>query len=47
MKVNEEKVQKLREKLLKLIEDHPDSAEVARWKQTLNQIGELCLQPRA
>nr|XP_023651005.1 dystonin isoform X2 [Paramormyrops kingsleyae] len=40
MKVNEEKVQKLRGKLLKLIEDHPDSAEVAKWKQTLNQIDE-------
>ncbi|XP_048863754.1 dystonin isoform X8 [Brienomyrus brachyistius] len=40
MKVNKEKVQKLRGKLLKLIEDHPDSAEVAKWKQTLNQIDE-------
>ena len=39
MKQKHEQLQKLREKLLHLIEKHPDSPEAAKWKQMLAQIG--------
>ena len=39
MKQKQEQLQKLREKLLHLIEKHPDSPEAAKWKQMLSQIG--------
>lgn len=39
MKQKQEQLQKLREKLLHLIEDHPNSPEAAKWKQMLAQIG--------
>ncbi|XP_031661067.1 dystonin isoform X6 [Oncorhynchus kisutch] len=38
MKQKHEQLQKLREKLLHLIEKHPDSPEAAKWKQMLSQI---------
>uniref|UniRef100_A0A8C8EQP1 Dystonin n=1 Tax=Oncorhynchus tshawytscha TaxID=74940 RepID=A0A8C8EQP1_ONCTS len=38
MKQKHEQLQKLREKLLHLIEKHPDSPEAAKWKQMLAQI---------
>ncbi|XP_036402094.1 LOW QUALITY PROTEIN: dystonin [Megalops cyprinoides] len=36
----QKKLQQLREKLLDLIEKHPDSPEAAKWKQMLEQIDE-------
>lgn len=39
MKQKREQLQKLREKLLHLIEKHPDSPEAVKWKQMLAQIG--------
>ncbi|KAG7249392.1 hypothetical protein CRUP_006527, partial [Coryphaenoides rupestris] len=38
MKQKQEHLQQLRQKLLDLIEAHPDSPEAATWKQTLAQI---------
>ncbi|XP_024244053.1 dystonin isoform X9 [Oncorhynchus tshawytscha] len=38
MKQKHEQLQKLREKLLHLIEKHPDSPEAEKWKQMLSQI---------
>uniref|UniRef100_A0A8C7USD3 Dystonin n=1 Tax=Oncorhynchus mykiss TaxID=8022 RepID=A0A8C7USD3_ONCMY len=38
MKQKQEQLQKLRERLLHLIEKHPDSPEAAKWKQMLSQI---------
>ncbi|KAM4606986.1 dystonin [Polymixia lowei] len=38
MKQKQEQFQKLRQKLLHLIETHPNSPEVAKWKQMLAQI---------
>ncbi|CAL8257405.1 unnamed protein product [Lota lota] len=38
MKQKQEKLQKLRQKLLQLVETHPDSPEVATWKQMLAEI---------
>lgn len=41
MKQKQEQLQKLREKLLDLIKDHPNSPEAAKWKQMLADIGML------
>jgi len=41
MKQKQEHLQPLREKLLRLIEAHPDSPEAATWRQMLAQIGAL------
>ncbi|KAM9847860.1 microtubule-actin cross-linking factor 1 [Aulostomus maculatus] len=38
MKQKQEQLQKVREKLLNLIETHPNSQEAARWKQMLAEI---------
>ncbi|KAM7385703.1 hypothetical protein PAMP_001765 [Pampus punctatissimus] len=38
MKQKQEQLQKLREKLLNLIETHPNSPEAAKWKQMLAEI---------
>ncbi|XP_071399790.1 dystonin-like [Centroberyx affinis] len=38
MKQKQEQLQKTREKLLHLIENHPNSPEAAKWKQMLAQI---------
>ena len=39
MKQKQEKLQKVREKLLNLIKTHPNSPEAAKWKQMLAEIG--------
>lgn len=39
MKQKREQLQNLREKLINLIKTHPDSAEAAKWKQMLAEIG--------
>lgn len=39
MKQKQEQLQKLREKLLNLIEMNPNSPEAAKWKQMLAKIG--------
>ena len=41
MKQKQEKLQQLRQKLLHLLETHPDSPEAATWKQMLAEIGAL------
>ena len=41
MKQKQEKLQQLRQKLLHLLETHPDSPEAATWKQMLAEIGPL------
>ncbi|XP_030626347.1 dystonin [Chanos chanos] len=38
MKQKQEEIKQLREKLLHLIEEHPDSPEAAKWKHMLAQI---------
>lgn len=39
MKQKQEQLHKVREKLLDLIKNHPNSHEAARWKQMLTEIG--------
>lgn len=39
MKQKKEQLHKLREKLIGLIETHPNSQEADKWKQMLAEIG--------
>lgn len=46
LKQKQQQYQQLREKMLHLIEENPDSPEAAKWKHMLDQIGMHLSSPK-